>query len=151
IDGGGKPSNFAKPQPLDGEEQEALYPDVRSIGDAVVSEYLWSRGLDSIDYILATHADADHIDGLNDIANNFYVRSAIVARYPSDDSKFVKFQRTMKSEHIPIQVLTRGATMSFGEVQADVIWPEPTDDRDAPSRNNDSLAIRLRYRNRAFL
>lgn len=34
--------------------------DGRGIGDAVVSEYLWWRGLDHVDYLLATHADADH-------------------------------------------------------------------------------------------
>jgi competence protein ComEC len=152
IDGGGKPSNFAKrTEPDDEDDSEVFYPDVRSIGDSVVSEYLWNRGLDSVDYILATHADADHIDGLNDIANNFYVRSAIVARYPPDDSKFVRFQRTMKTEKVPIQVLTRGASMKFGAVQADVIWPEPTNDSNAPSRNNDSLAVRLRYGDRVFL
>ena len=47
--------------------------DTRSIGESVVSEYLWWRGMDRVDYILATHADADHIDGLNDVARNFKV------------------------------------------------------------------------------
>ena len=44
---------------------ETFDRETRSIGEAVVSEYLWWRGLDHIDYLLATHADADHIDGLN--------------------------------------------------------------------------------------
>jgi competence protein ComEC len=36
-------------------------------------------------------------------------------------------------------------------VHADVIWPEPTGDADAPSLNNDSLVLRLRYGDRVFL
>jgi competence protein ComEC len=152
IDGGGKPSMRPKTSGTNApEEGEPFYPDVRGIGDAVVSEFLWNRGLDHVDYILATHADADHIDGLNDIANNFDVRSAIVARYPSDDPEFIRFHRTMKHNRIPIEVLTRGAVLDFGAVHADVIWPEPTDDADAPSQNNDSVVLRLRYGDRVFL
>jgi competence protein ComEC len=152
IDGGGKPSMRPKTSDTNAsEEGEPFYPDVRGIGDAVVSEFLWNRGLDHVDYILATHADADHIDGLNDIASNFEVRSAIVARYPSDDPEFIRFHRTMKHNRIPIEVLTRGAVLDFGAVHADVIWPEPTDDPDAPSQNNDSLVLRLRYGDRVFL
>lgn len=152
IDGGGKPS--MRPKTSDtktSEEGEPFYPDVRGIGDAVVSEFLWNRGLDHVDYILATHADADHIDGLSDIANNFDVRSAIVARYPSDDPEFIRFHRTMKQNRIPIEVLTRGAALDFGAVHADVLWPEPSDDADAPSQNNDSLVLRLRYGDRVFI
>jgi competence protein ComEC len=152
VDGGGKPS--MRPKSSNSatlEDGEPFYPDVRGIGDAVVSEFLWSRGLDHVDYILATHADADHIDGLSDIANNFYVRSAIVARYPSDDPEFIRFHRTMKHNRIPIEVLTRGAVLEFGAVHADVVWPDPTADADAPSLNNDSLVLRLRYGTRVFL
>src|SRR5205823_8194676 len=75
IDGGGRPnidwnaSDDAEP---------AFERDTGSIGERVVSEYLWSLGLDRVDYILPTHADADHIDGLNDVARNFKVRGAIV-------------------------------------------------------------------------
>src|ERR1044072_4993986 len=58
----------------------------RRIGETVVSEYLWWRGLSEIDYVLATHADADHIDGLNDVLKNFTVRGALIARRPADDS-----------------------------------------------------------------
>jgi competence protein ComEC len=152
IDGGGKPSMRKKSLDTNtSEEGEPFYPDIRGIGDAVVSEFLWNRGLDHVDYILATHADADHIDGLSDIANNFDVRSAIVARYPSDDPEFIRFHRTMKQNHIPIEVLTRGAALDFGAVHADVLWPEPSDDADAPSQNNDSLVLRLRYGDRVFI
>ena len=68
IDGGGQPGigwTNAEQDDEDGFER-----DTRSIGERVVSEYLWSRGLDQVDYIIASHADADHIDGLNSVALN---------------------------------------------------------------------------------
>ena len=62
----------------------------RRIGETVVSEYLWWRGLSEVDYVLATHADADHIDGLNDVLKNFKVRSALIARRPSERSRVLE-------------------------------------------------------------
>jgi competence protein ComEC len=78
VDGGGRPGPFRQAAAAVGDE-ERFERDTRSVGEAVVSEFLWQRGLDHVDYILATHADADHIDGLNDIARNFQVRAALVA------------------------------------------------------------------------
>jgi len=89
VDGGGRPGPFKTRTP--GEEtvsDEQFDSEARSIGESVVSEYLWWRGLDHIDYVLATHADADHIDGLNDIARNFAVRAALVARTPNQDPEY---------------------------------------------------------------
>ena len=92
IDGGGRPGPFQQDSQQDGrpggirdEGEEKFERETRSIGESVVSEYLWWRGLDHVDYILATHADADHIDGLNDVARNFAVRAALVARTPDQD------------------------------------------------------------------
>src|SRR6185295_4029667 len=76
IDGGGRPNiDWGRSDESGGEK--SFERDTRSIGERVVSEYLWSQGLDRVDYLVPTHADADHVDGLNDIARNFKVRSAI--------------------------------------------------------------------------
>ena len=66
VDGGGRPS-------FPGSTDAA-----RRIGETVVSEYLWWRGLSEIDYVVATHGDADHIDGLKDVFKNFSVKAALV-------------------------------------------------------------------------
>jgi competence protein ComEC len=117
----------------------------------VVSEYLWTRGLDRVDYILATHADADHIDGLNDVARNFKVRGAIVARTPADDPEYARFARTMRDVGVPIQIVGAGDIMHFGQVNAEVIWPSPKTEISAPYANNDGLVLRVTYGARSVL
>src|SRR5882724_2322280 len=150
IDGGGRPN--IDWQTSDGVESgEKLERDTRSIGERVVSEYLWARGLDQIDYILPTHADADHIDGLNDVARNFKVRGAIVSRTPADDAEYIRFARTMKAAGVPLERIGAGDILHFGEVAIDVLWPSPVDNSDAPWRNNDGTVLRIRYGNQAFL
>jgi competence protein ComEC len=152
IDAGGQP-RFDEAHRGKGEDEgaEAFERDSRSIGEAVVSEYLWWRGLDRVDYILATHADADHIDGLNDVARNFHVRAAIVARAPAGDSEFRQFAGTAQKYNVPVRLVGRGDVLGFGAVQAEVLWPPRSNSLSAPSGNNDSIVLRLRFGSRVFL
>lgn len=144
IDGGGRAeagSSFED----DGDDGEVFERDRRSIGEAVVSEYLWWRGLDHVDYILATHADTDHIDGLNDVARNFTVRTALVARTPPDDVEYRRFASSLARARVPLQILGSGDTLRFGEVTIDVLWPPRSARSEASSNNDDSIVLRLRF------
>ena len=152
VDGGGRPSyGPSSIEPPGDVEGETVEQETRSIGEAVVSEYLWWRGLDHVDYLLATHADADHIDGLNDVARNFAVQRAFVARTPANDPEYAKFAQTLASTGTPIDVLQAGDVMHFGGVEASVLWPPPIANTNAPSQNNDSLVLRLQFGERALL
>lgn len=125
VDGGGNP-----------------FETTRRIGETVVSEYLWWRGLTTIDYVLATHADADHIDGLNDVLRNFHVRSALVARKPNNDPEFSKFSATLAATNTHAELLQAGDIINFGDVEVSVLWPIGGGEL---STNNDSLVLLIKY------
>ena len=145
VDGGGRP-RFRTPRVVE-DDTEEFEPDTRGVGDAAVAQYLWWRGLSRIDYILATHADADHIDGLNDILKSFKVRAALVGRAPHDDEEFSRFASTAREACVPLHLVNRGDRLRFGAVEADMLWPPPG----ATSANDDSVVLRLRYGRRTFL
>jgi competence protein ComEC len=154
VDGGGRPGPFKTRTPGEDVEtasDEQFESDARSIGESVVSEYLWWRGLDHIDYVLATHADADHIDGLNDIARNFSVRAALVARTPNQDPEYLEFSKTLSSIRIPLRAIGAGDEMKAGNVSVSVLWPIPSMDPNRSSGNNDSVVLRLRFGDRSIL
>lgn len=157
IDGGGQPrfntraaesrvENAGEPGP-----EETFARDVRSIGERVVSEYLWWRGFETIDYVVATHAHADHMDGLNDVINNFRVRAALVARAPTGEEEFMRFAETARRRGVPLHVVGSGDTLHCGAVSLDVLWPPWRADANAPSGNDDSIVLRLRFGQRTFL
>ena len=148
VDGGGRPGPFRKDADVDDEKFER---DTRSIGETVVSEFLWQRGIDQVDYLLATHADADHIDGLNDIARNFRVRSALVARIPNNDLEFARFRETLSDQQVPIQIIGGGDQLRFGDLIVNVLWPPAAQNGDLPSQNNDSIVLHLMLGRRSFL
>jgi competence protein ComEC len=125
--------------------------DRRSIGEAVVSEYLWWRGLDTVDYVLPTHADADHIEGLNDVVRNFTVHAALVARSPANDPEFAKFSETLAATKTQVVKIQAGDLIRFGEVEVEVLWPPPAIHQSEPSRNNDSTVLRVGFLKHAML
>ncbi|MFL6337156.1 MAG: ComEC/Rec2 family competence protein [Pyrinomonadaceae bacterium] len=152
VDGGGRPA-FHPPR-ADDTDAEEFEPDSRGVGEAAVSEYLWWRGLSHIDYVLATHADADHIDGLNDILKNFGARTAFVGRAPLDDEEYLRFSLTARGEGVPVYPVARGDRLRFGTVEVDVLWPPPVETdsvKGVTSANDDSVVLRLRYGRRTLL
>lgn len=142
VDGGGRPK-FSR-QKSEVENKQEFVRDARSIGDAVVSEYLWWRGLHRVDYLLATHADADHMEGLNDVARNFEVRAALVARTPANDQEFSEFSRTLDDNDVALSLIGRGDILRFGDVSAAVLWP-PSSNLRPRSSNNDSIVLQFQF------
>ncbi|HEV2836228.1 MAG TPA: ComEC/Rec2 family competence protein [Pyrinomonadaceae bacterium] len=132
-------------------DKHGLNTDRRSIGEAVVSEYLWWRGLDTVDYVLATHADADHIDGLNDVLRNFTVNAALVARSPANDPEYAKFAQRVSATRTQLVKIRGGDVVRFGDVIIHVLWPPVATDANEPSRNNDSTVLRLLFGERSML
>ncbi|HYN25126.1 MAG TPA: ComEC/Rec2 family competence protein, partial [Pyrinomonadaceae bacterium] len=161
VDGGGRPNFLSRDRTPGADDKELAHPetliarpfarDTRNIGEAVVSEYLWWRGLDRIDYIVATHAHADHIDGLNDVARNFEVRSALVARTPRKDPEFAKFYQTAAARGLPLAVVGAGDVLRFTGTTATVLWPHARAKAETRSRNNDSIVLRLQFGERSIL
>jgi len=150
IDGGGNPGPFLRDKTEQGGD-EAFERETRRIGEVVVSEYLWWRGLDRVDYLIATHADADHIDGLNDVARNFKVRVVLLARTPGGDAEYARLVKTLVAKGIPVQAIGGGDVLRIGKVSVDVLWPKPSENPDAASRNNESIVMRLHFGERSIL
>ncbi|MCA1636192.1 MAG: ComEC/Rec2 family competence protein [Acidobacteria bacterium] len=149
VDGGGRP-RFGARRDVD-EGSEPFERDVRGVGEAVVSEYLWRRGRGRVNFILPTHAHADHIEGLNDVASNFKVDAALLAQAPARDEEFARFDSTTRGAGIPLQMIARGDVLRFGGgVRIDVLWP-PRAARGAASRNDDSVVLRVRFGRRTIL
>lgn len=146
VDGGGR-FDYRKRD----EEADAFEPDVRGIGEAVVSEVLWAKGYSRIDHIVATHADADHIQGLTDVVRNFGIGSAIFGRMPPTDPDLAELIDVLRRRGIPIETAARGDVIQVGDVKIEVLYPTASDDQNAPSGNNNSVVFRIVYGSRAFL
>lgn len=152
IDGGGRinfKKNYAKSESL--EETEIFEPDRQTVGESIVSEFLWEKGYSKIDYILATHADTDHIQGLIDVAENFKVKAAFFGRVPAKDEDFIELSSILRRKEITEIILSRGDIMEFEKAFVEVLYPEKDESEFAVSDNNHSLVLRITFGAKKFL
>lgn len=145
VDGGGQP-DFRSIRQED--EATEFVPDRMGVGDAVVSRVLWQRGIRRIDAVAATHADADHIQGIADILKNFAVGELWIGpgvEYEPDVSELVSLAA---KRGVPAVIMHRGMRLDAAGAGIEVLHPA----EDSAARNNDnSLVLRLTFGGRSFL
>lgn len=151
IDGGGQAQYGAPAAPSDSGQAASFRREERNIGEAVVSEYLWYRGINSIDLVIATHPDTDHIDGLNAVVQNFQVGAALIGtEFPQDDD-YVRFVDTLNERRVPHYFIKRNEVLDFGNARMEFLWPSGNVLSPDATTNNESVVTRICLGARCFL
>jgi competence protein ComEC len=144
VDGGGELRFGRRAQNGRGDEpEEGDQGNTFSIGEAVVSRFIWSLGRTRVDYVLATHAHADHIGGLSDVVRNLSVGQAIVGHAPAADREYDQFATAVNRYGIRLSAVSAGERFEIDGVSIEVLWPPPARDSQVTSGNDDSVVLRL--------
>jgi len=109
-----------------------------SIGEDVVSAYLFYRGIRHIDTVVLTHAHNDHMDGLFDVVRNFRIGEVWLGKNPMIPS-YQAFLGLLQQRQIPIRWVTDGDRI--GEFT--VLHPPPDYKVRKTAQNNDSVLLLL--------
>jgi competence protein ComEC len=125
------------------------------IGEDVVSPYLWSRSIRKIDVVALTHAHDDHAGGLPAIIENFHPAQLWTGAIPSganqSSAAWTAVSDKARAEKVKIVQLSSNRSFEFGGARIDVISPPADYVPDGRPANNDSLGIRITYRQRSIL
>lgn len=137
VDGGGIPSY--------------LQSDF-DVGKRIVIPFLRHRGIRTLDYMVATHADEDHVRGLIAVMQKMKVRHLIVSGYNDPGQAFQELLRTAERKGVPIyrsQVAREWrpeSNLTFRFMHPDQIRTGTRSDTNA-----NSVVFELAYGNRTFL
>jgi len=121
------------------------------VGRRVLAPALWARGIRSLDALLVTHGDPDHLGGAVAVANDFRPRRIwegirVPQHVPTQD-----LMHEAARLRIPITPLRAGETMRLDEVQLRVLHPTPPDWERRRVRNDDSVVLEVVYGDVAIL
>jgi competence protein ComEC len=101
IDGGGPPPRWGE-QPW--ERRRDPYNPVKS----VVMPFLHARGISSLDLLVLTHGDSDHIGGISYLLENMPVRQALVNGLPAKIEIEKKVNQLLHEKRIPVVEARQG-------------------------------------------
>ncbi len=107
----------------------------------------------SIDIVIATHPDKDHIGGLVDVVQNFSVDQVVRSGVESDTSTFKLFDSLISRQNIIEHIAERGMRIYLDEelgIYVDVLHPAYDVSR-VQDKNDASVILRLVYGETEFL
>jgi competence protein ComEC len=113
-----------------------------SLGENVVSPFLFSRGVRKLEALVLTHAHNDHIDGLLDVIENFEVGELWLGRNPMVPPYRELLARAL-SRQIPIRWLTQGDMVHGDRWSVAVLHPPKEWRVKKTAQNDDSLVLLL--------
>lgn len=115
---------------------------------SAVAEYLESRKVAKLDYVIGTHPDSDHIGGLDVVLEAYSCERVIMPGIASDTKTYDDVIKALKDKGLSVTEPVVGDTYSLGEASFTVIAPN----RDyGDNINNWSVGIILTYGENRFL
>ena len=108
----------------------------------------------TIDLIIATHPDMDHIGGLVHVLKRYDVKAVMMTDNVNDTPAYTAFLEAVKQESVPVLMARRGQTYDLGKgsegsTTLAILFPD-REMRDAES-NTSSIVSRLSYGDADFL
>lgn len=113
-----------------------------------ITNYIYSCGYNTLDYVVATHPHSDHIGGMADVIGAFNVENVILSPATHTTKSYTNMLKAIDDSGAKVKIGVAGTEIfSDGDLSAVVIAPVTEDYSDL---NNSSVMVMLTYRDNKF-
>ncbi|MFO7859825.1 MAG: DNA internalization-related competence protein ComEC/Rec2 [Desulfosalsimonas sp.] len=128
---------------------------VFDVGARILAPYLRQRKIGTIDTVVLSHPDSDHLNGLLYILNHFQIHEVLSTHISADTSGYKKFQEIIDKKQIFHPPLDRvNAGRKIHGARFEILFPHPDAEiacAPCSGANNCALVVRVRYHGKAIL
>lgn len=115
-----------------------------------IAEYLEKKSVATVDYLIITHFDKDHVGGASKVLKTASVLNVIEPDYSEDSDEMDKYRKTLNEKNITPNVLKEQLSFTLDDVDFTVDPPQ----KDFYGEDNDndfSIITTARHHNKTFL
>lgn len=121
------------------------------VGASVVVPALRALGVHHVDWVISSHADMDHAEGLVTVLRNLSVGALGYGHARPDRSAWRTLDATAAARGVPRVPLRSGQTLTLGDVTLHVLHPGATRDASSRDANAESVVLRIDWRGRPWV
>ena len=113
-----------------------------------VVEFIKSKGITKLNYVIGTHPHEDHIGGLDDVINNIEIDKIYLPNVQTTTKTYEDVLTAIKNKNKTISSFSKGDKFNIGNAKAEVMTHSIINENNL---NLSSNIIRMQYENTSFL
>ena len=118
---------------------------VSDVGNYRIVPFLKARGVHKIDYLLISHMDQDHINGIKEVLEDgsIQVEQALLPGLQRKDDAYLEMEALLENANVEKLCLNSGDLAARGDYSMRCLWPPVEGQTD--DRNKMSLVMEVEY------
>ena len=120
------------------------------IGKNITLPYLLDRKVSVLDYVLITHFDADHSQGLMYLLKKIKIKNIIISKQPEETIYYKETLQQANKNNIKILYVKKGDIIEVGKIKFVIIHPQDYYINNN-QLNNNSIVCKLKYNSFSML
>lgn len=113
----------------------------------LIQNYLKKQNIKSLDYLVLTHPDADHIGGAPVIITKFDINKVFVSNFEKDNRTYQKLIQALDYKRLKYETPKVGAQYSLGSATITILAPN----KEYNNPNDSSISLIVQNGNNKFL
>ncbi|MDO5424811.1 MAG: DNA internalization-related competence protein ComEC/Rec2 [Eubacteriales bacterium] len=117
-----------------------------SVGKYRIQPFLKQQGISRLNYLIATHMDADHINGIRELLqnpDNLTIQNLILHETALQDEQGQTLQTLAAASNIPVTYLSQNQGFACKSLRLTCLWPPQSSP--VADKNQNSLVFQLTY------
>lgn len=116
-------------------------------GESVVN-FIKSKGISKLDYVIGTHPHEDHVGGLDDVINNIDIEKIYLPKIQTNTKTYEDILKAIQNKNKKINSLKKNDKLKIGDAEIEVMTDSILDKNNL---NLSSNIIKLEFNGTSFL